>query len=453
MPLHYTFEQRRLSNGLRVVVQPDPTTPTVTVNLWVGVGSRHEEAGRTGFAHLFEHLMFQGSEHVANGEHFQALMGVGGRLNATTWFDRTNYFETVPTGALELALWLEADRHGRLLPALTQENLDNQRDVVKEEKRQRYDNQPYGTALARIYETLFPEGHPYHHSTIGSMADLDAASLQDVHDFYARHYAPDNTVLTLVGDVTVERAVALAETYLGPLQQRSEPRRPDLPQLPPLTTPARLEVTEEVPNDRIYLAFRLPVEGGASRHDFLAASMALDCLGALSFAPLEQRLVREEPLANSVDTSAMGFVDGVSLGLVVADVAEGVDPDRVEAVICEELERFAADGPSPQMMEAVLAQAERGWLSALAAQDERADLICHYTLLHDDPGYINTFLDQVAEVTPEQVRDAAREWLRPEQRAAVVYRAADGEHERPAGQNSAESDAGTDEENDQEVVA
>ena len=161
--------------------------------------------------------MFQGSRNVASGEHFSALMDEGARLNATTWFDRTNYFETVPTGALELALWLEADRHGHLLDALTQENLDNQRDVVKEEKRQRYDNVPYGSALIDIYATVFPEDHPYHHPTIGSMEDLDAATLEDVHAFFRAHYGPNNTVLTLVGDVTPEEGFAAAEKYFGPL--------------------------------------------------------------------------------------------------------------------------------------------------------------------------------------------------------------------------------------------
>ena len=150
MPLAYPIHERTLANGLRVIISPDHSVPTVTVNLWVGVGSRHESAGRTGFAHLFEHLMFQGSARVATGEHFELLMAQGGRLNATTWFDRTNYFETVPTGVTELALWLEADRHGNLLAAVSQENLDNQRDVVKEEKRQRYDNQPYGDALIEV---------------------------------------------------------------------------------------------------------------------------------------------------------------------------------------------------------------------------------------------------------------------------------------------------------------
>ncbi len=421
MPLDYPLHERTLPNGLRVVVSPDHTVPNVTVNLWVGVGSRHEQAGRTGFAHLFEHLMFQGSENVPSGEHFAALMAAGGRLNATTWFDRTNYFETVPTGALELALWLEADRHGRLLPAVTEENLDNQRDVVKEEKRQRYDNQPYGTALAEIYETVFPAGHPYHHSTIGSMEDLDAASLADVHAFFAAHYAPDNTVLTLVGDVSAKDGFTLAEKYFGSITHRAEPRRAPVAPLPPLAEPVRREVRAEVPNDRLYLAFRLPADGGA---DFLAASMALDCLAGLSFSPLEQRLVRSEQAATSVHASAMGFVDGVSLGLLVADVADGIDPDAVERAICEELEAFAEGGPTEIAIEAVRAQSERTWLSALAAQDERADLIGQFTCLHDDPEGINTFLDTLLAITGEQVRDAASTWLRADARAVVSYRVA-----------------------------
>ena len=423
MPLDYPFEDHTLTNGLRVIVQPDSTTPTVTVNLWVGVGSRHEERGRTGFAHLFEHLMFQGSENVANGEHFQALMGVGGRLNATTWFDRTTYFETIPSGALELALWLEADRHANLLAAVTQENLDNQRDVVKEEKRQRYDNQPYGQALTRVYATVFPEGHPYHHPTIGSMEDLDAASVEDVHEFFRRHYAPDNTVLTIVGDVTAERGLELAERYFGHIEHRAEPRRGPVAPLRPLTEPLREEVEDEVPNDRIHLAFRLPAEAGGTRAEFLAASMALDCLGGLSFSPLEQRFVREEQTANAIDVGAMGFVDGVSLGLLVVDVAEGVDTDTLEADVCAELTAFADAGPTDVQLEAVRAQAERGWLSSLAGKDERADLISHYACLHDDPGYINTFLDRLARITAEDVRAAADRWLRPQSRAAVVYRA------------------------------
>ncbi|MCH8613626.1 M16 family metallopeptidase [Arsenicicoccus dermatophilus] len=418
MPLSYQISERTLANGLRVIVNEDHRVPTVTVNLWVGVGSRHEVAGGTGFAHLFEHLMFQGSANVAGGEHFAVLMAHGARLNATTWFDRTNYFETVPTGALELALWLEADRHGRLLEAVTQENLDNQRDVVKEEKRQRYDNQPYGFALADVYATVFPEGHPYHHSTIGSMADLDAASLEDVHAFFHRYYGPDNTTLTLSGAVTAADGFAAVEKYFGGLPASAAPARGPVPALPPLTEPARLERRDDVPSDRLFIGFRLPVD---DTDEFYAASAALDVLAGLSTSRAYTRLVRREQLATSVQGLAWGLVDGVSLGLITMDVAEGVDAADAEQALCEELERLAQDGPTEVELESVLAQSERAWLSALASQAERADAICGHAALHGDATFINTFLDRIAAITPQQVQQAAREYLQPRNRAVVAY--------------------------------
>ena len=418
MPLDYPIHERTLANGLRVVVSPDTSVPVVTVNLWVNVGSRHESPGRTGFAHLFEHLMFQGSRHVASGEHFGRLMAEGGRLNATTWFDRTNYFETVPKGAYELALWMEADRHGYLLDAVTQENLDNQRDVVKEEKRQRYDNVPYGKALIEVYAAVFPPDHPYHHPTIGSMEDLDAASVEDVHAFFRRFYGPNNSVLTLVGDLTPDEGFAAAERYFGPLPASAEPARDPLPQLQPLESPVRVDRPGSVPNDRLHIAFRLPVD---NTEEFFAASLAIDAIGGLTTSRLNQRLVRREQAANAVQAHAMGFVDGVSLGFFVVDVAEGHDPAALEAGVLEELERFAAEGPTAVEMESALAQSERSWLSALASQEERADLISQHVLLHDDPQFVNTFLDQLRAVTSEQVQDAARQWLRPESRAVVAH--------------------------------
>lgn len=418
MPLDYPVHERTLANGLRVVVSPDTSVPNVTVNIWVGVGSRHEAKGRTGFAHLFEHLMFQGSRNVASGEHFEALMAQGGRLNATTWFDRTNYFETVPKGALELALWLEADRHGHLLDAVNQANLDNQRDVVKEEKRQRYDNQPYGNALIDVYAATFPEGHPYHHPTIGSMEDLDAASLDDVHEFFRRHYAPDNTVLTLCGDVTPEDGFALVERHFGGIEPRTEPRRGPVAPLAPLTAPVRVERREEVPNDRLHVAFRLPVD---ETPELDAVSLALDALGGLASSRLVRRLVRREQTALGVHATSWGFVDGVSLGFFVLDIADGADTDAVESALVEELERFAVEGPTEAELDAALAQAERSWLSMLASQEERADALSHYASLHGDPGLVNTHLDRLRAVTPEQVREAAATWLRPESRAVVAY--------------------------------
>lgn len=425
MPLDYPISTRTLSNGLRVVVSPDHTVPTVTVNIWVGVGSRHERPGRTGLAHLFEHLMFQGSANVDEGEHFSLLMEQGGTLNATTWFDRTNYFETVPTGALDLALWLEADRHGRLLDAVGQDNLDNQRDVVKEEKRQRYDNQPYGSAIADLGALVFPPGHPYHHPTIGAMEDLDAAGLEDVHDFYRKHYAPGNTVLTLVGDITAEEGFAAVSRHFDALRAPAPEPQPPVPQLSPLTQAPRLDRSEDVPNDRLYLGFRLPV---AHTPDFLACAVALDTLASLATSRLYRRLVRTEEVATSVSGASLGLVDGASLGFLGVDVASGADTAAVEAAVCAELETFAAEGPTPVELESSLADTERSWLEALAGHQERADLISHYTLLHNDPEHINTYLDTVRAVTAEQVREAAARWLVPTARATVAFTVA---HEEP----------------------
>ena len=423
MPLDYKIAESTLANGLRVIVSEDHSVPNVTVDLWVNVGSRHEVEGRTGFAHLFEHLMFQGSANVASGEHFSALMAAGGRLNATTWFDRTNYFETVPRGAMDLALWMEADRHGHLLDALNQENLDNQRDVVKEEKRQRYDNMPYGNALIDIYAAVFPKGHPYHHATIGSMADLDAASVPDVQDFFRAHYGPNNTVLALVGDLTPEEGFTAAQRYFGGLPATASARREPVEPLPPLPEPVRDEHLEDVPSDHLYIAFRLPVD---DTPEFFASSLAMDAIGGLTISRLCQRLVRREQSATSVSAHAMGFVDGVSLGFIMIDVAEGLSADAVEAAACEELVRFAEQGPTPVEMESAMAQTERSWLSSLASQEERADHICHFATLQGDAGYINTFLDRFGQVTPDQVQQVAATWLTPQSRAVVAYLKQDG---------------------------
>ncbi|HET7475054.1 MAG TPA: pitrilysin family protein [Dermatophilaceae bacterium] len=418
MPLEYPIATRALSNGLRVVVSEDHSIPVVTVNLWVDVGSRHEVPGRTGFAHLFEHLMFQGSRNVASGEHFAALMAHGGRLNATTWFDRTNYFETVPRGVVDLALWLEADRHGHLLDAVSQENLDNQRDVVKEEKRQRYDNVPYGHAMTHLYAAVFPSGHPYAHPTIGSMEDLDAASLDDVHAFFRRYYGPNNTVLTLVGDLSAEEGFAAVERYFGQLPASAQPSATSSPPLAPLATAVHDRHVEDVPADRVMLGFRLPPD---DTPDFFAAALALDAVAGLSTSRLFTRTVRHELAATHVSAHTIGLVDGVSLGFVVAEVADGHDPGAVEAAACEELARFADDGPTEVELESSFAQTERAWLSALASQEERADHISHRALLQGDPGHVNTYLDRLAQVSGDDVRAAAARWLRPESRAVVSY--------------------------------
>lgn len=221
-----TATEHRLANGLRVVLSEDHLTPVAAVCLWYDVGSRHEVKGRTGLAHLFEHLMFQGSGQVKGNGHFELVQGAGGSLNGTTSFERTNYFETMPTHQLELALWLEADRMGSLLAALDEESMENQRDVVKNERRQRYDNVPYGTAFEKLTALAYPEGHPYHHTPIGSMADLDAATLEDAQAFFRTYYAPNNAVLSVVGDIDPEQTLAWIEKYFGsiPSTTASSPR-------------------------------------------------------------------------------------------------------------------------------------------------------------------------------------------------------------------------------------
>ncbi len=322
MAVEYPVEARILDNGLRVVISEDHLVPEVSVNISVGVGSAHEVSGRTGLAHLFEHLMFEGSEQVAKGEHFAELMGHGGRCNATTSFDRTNYFESVPSGATELSLWLEADRHTSLLPALTAANVDNQRDVVVEEKRQRYDNQPYGDALEAICQAIYPTGHPYRHTPIGSMEDLAAASLETVRDFYREHYRPENTVLSMVGDIHLEQALDWAEQYFGAPGAGSDAGtqpRPVAAPLDPLGAATTRAMGGQVPSDRLYACFRLPE---VTSPEFLACAMALDLIAGMATSAVDRSLVRREEIAVDCGAAALGLIEGTSLAYVVIDVED-----------------------------------------------------------------------------------------------------------------------------------
>ncbi len=406
-----------LDNGLRVVVNSDPTVPVVAVNLWFDVGSRDEQPGRTGLAHLFEHLMFEGSANVAAGEHLAIVQSVGGSANATTWFDRTNYFETVPTHALDLALWLEADRLASL--ELTQETLDNQRAVVLEEKRQRYDNVPYGDVLIHLIGLTFPDGHPYSHPTIGSMDDLAAADLDDVRRFFATHYAPNNAVLTIVGDVSVDDAVARVATYLGGVPSAVRQPRPVTDPLPPLTGEPRADVVADVPTDASYNTWRLPAR---DTDEFAAVELAMAILGDGQTSRLHRRMVRTDTIAEGAGASALGLIGGNSIGFAQARALAGVRAEQLEEAIVEELERLLTEGPSAAEVDRAKAQFEREWLDQLGRFDSRADLIGCYTTLYGDPELVNRRLDEVRGLTVAQVTEAARQYLRPEHRAVLSYR-------------------------------
>jgi predicted Zn-dependent peptidase len=413
------FSDERLPNGLRLVVAEDHLAPVVAVHIWYNVGSRHEVPGKTGFAHLFEHVMFQGSANVGKAEHIQLVQAVGGVPNGTTWLDRTNYFETVPSHQLELMLWLEADRLGTLLDALSQENLDNQRDVVKNEKRWSYDNRPYGNWIEKVLGHIYPEDHPYHHPTIGSMDDLDAASLDDVKAFFATYYAPNNAVLAVVGDCDTAQVRAWVETYFGPI-----PANPAIPPLPDMSLPAviggerRETVEDNVPLPRVYFGFRAPAYGDP-RVD--ALDLASQLLAGGKGSRLHRRLVRDERIAQDVAVAMLPCVGGASACIGWATVRPGVEIAAVENAYLEELERLATELPTEDELARAKALTEADELGALARVDERAERLASYAGLFDDPGLINSLLPRYLAVTAEQIRDGARAVFRPDNRVVVTY--------------------------------
>ncbi len=420
--LAYPIHQEHLDNGLRVLISPDHTAPSVAVNLWYDVGSRDEEPGRTGFAHLFEHVMFQGSAHVASGAHIGLLQAVGASVNATTWFDRTNYFETLPVGGLDLALWLEADRMGTLLEALTQDNLDTQREVVKEEKRQRYDNVPYGDVMERLNALTFPAEHPYGHTTIGSMADLDAASLADAHAFFTRHYMPDNAVLSVVGDVEPADVLSRVERYFGALAAGVRPAKPAVDALSPLTDGERAEAVADVPAAAVYLSWRLPPRGTQA---FDALDLGFGVLGQGQTSRLHRALVRDAELAESAGAATTGLIGGNSFGYAYARARTGVAIEEVEAALVAEIDRLGAEGPRADELARATAQYERHWLHELARIDSRADLFSEFATLEGDPELVNTRMTQVSAVGSTDVAEALAQWFGSERRSTLTYRKED----------------------------
>jgi predicted Zn-dependent peptidase len=413
------FSDDRLSNGLRLIVAEDHLAPVVAINIWYDVGSKHEQPGKTGFAHLFEHVMFQGSRHVAKAEHIALIQAAGGTMNGTTWLDRTNYFETLPSHQLDLGLWLEADRMATLLDALSQENLDNQREVVKNEKRWSYDNRPYGSWQEKLQAHLYPSDHPYHHSTIGSMEDLDAASLDDVKAFFQTYYAPNNAVLSVVGDVDTDAVRASVERYFGAI-----PPNPSIPPLRDMSLPSTLgreirEVVEDrVPLPRIYVGFRAPVFGD---HRLDALEVAGQILAGGKGSRLHRRLVRDERIAQDVALFALGFVGGASVAAGWATVRPGIAVDRVEAAFHEELQRLAVEPVSDDELARARALIEADELGALQRVEERADRLSMYTTLFDRPALINEMLGRYLAVTPEAILEVVGATFRQDNRLVLTY--------------------------------
>ena len=407
-----------LDNGLRVVLSHDPSVPVVGVNLWYGVGSRNEGPGKTGFAHLFEHMMFQGSAHVPKNRHFELVERAGGSLNATTWFDRTNYFETVPSHHLDLALWLESDRMGWMLPAMDQEKLDNQRDVVKNEKLQRYDNRPYGDWDERLQRLVYPESHPYHHTVIGSMEDLDAATLDDVADFFRTFYVPDNAVLTVAGDFDPADVVGRIERWFGGIEPGGEiPALPGEPQLPdPLPEVVRDHSVSQVPLPRVILAYRIPPFTDPS---FTTADVIRGVLGTGRGSRLYRRLVREERVAKDVVAFAFPLLTGASMMLVWATGYPGATVEELEERVMREV--AGLDDVAPEETERAIALMETDLVRRLERVGQRADLLSMFEMVFDDPDRLNGEVDRLRAVTSGDIREFAAERLAPEHRAVVSY--------------------------------
>ena len=402
------YESFKLDNGLTVIVHEDKKVPMVAVNVWYHVGSKNEKLGKTGFAHLFEHLMFNGTENY-NNEYFEPFEKIGSTdQNGTTNSDRTNYFQNVPTNALDLALWMESDRMGHLLGVVDQEKLDEQRGVVQNEKRQG-ENQPYGKAFTRISESAFPKGHPYSWSTIGSMDDLDAASLEDVQDWFKTYYGPNNAVLALAGDIDLETAKLKVAKYFG-----------DIPSGPPLIKPEkwiakrseekREVMFDDVPQARIYKIWNVPERDTEAAAHFDLASSVL--VGGKN-SPLYKELVYEKQIATSVSSF---YYDREIAGMffIVADVVAGVDPADVESAMDDVMAEFTKKGPNPKLLKAektkILAGFIRG-IQRIGGFGGKSDLLATCQTYTGDPGCYQKNAAYLDAVTPSKMKATFAEWI------------------------------------------
>jgi len=418
-------ESYHLPNGLHVVLSEDHTAPIVAVNLWYHVGSANERLDRTGFAHLFEHMLFQGSANVEANEHFELVQRAGGTLNGSTWLDRTNYYETVPSHQIAMALWLEADRMGRMLPGLTQQKLDTQRDVVKNERRWSVDNQPYGTWWERLPALCFPEEHPFHHSLIGSMEHLTDASLDDVADFFRTYYTPDNAVLTVAGDFDRTETRRLIEEYYGPIS-RGAPRPPlrDMTLPPTFGDTRRTVVPDAVALPRLFVACRTPVFGSDG---YYAASLAAAILGLRTGCRLEQSLVRQQRIASQASAFTYDLAKGSDLLVVDATAHPDVTPAQLEAAVLGELDLMHQHGVTDVEVQRARALIETSFVTSMQSAAERADQLSRFATYFGDATLINDQVERYGATTTAAVSALARERLGPDNRALLMFVPAESE--------------------------
>jgi zinc protease len=409
------YSKRTLANGLDVIVHEDHHVPIVAVNIWYHVGSKNERPGRTGFAHLFEHLMFEGSEHYNKG-FFPPLQQAGAQLNGSTNTDRTNYWEVVPTSAVDRALWMESDRMGYLLPAVTRERFETQRDVVLNERRQNYENRPYGLAMMAITTALYPPDHPYSWMTIGSADDIRAMQLEDVQAFFRTYYHPANASLVLAGDIETPRAFDLAEQYFGDLQPGTRP-------LPVIATASlmrehRLVLEDRVELPRLYIAWLSPAMFAA---DDAELDLVAELLANGKTSRLYQTLVYERRIALDVSAHQHSRELG-SFFLLAATAAPGHSLADIYAEIDAESDRLSAMGPSDSEMERGRALAEAQFmyrLQTVGGFGGKSDQLNAYNVLLGNPGFFAADLDRYRGATHDSVRSAAARYLRRDARVVL----------------------------------
>ena len=405
--MNLPFTKHTLANGLDVILHEDHSCPIVAVNVWYHVGSKNEVPGRTGFAHLFEHLMFEGSQHHDRG-YFQPLQGAGASLNGSTNADRTNYWEVVPDGALELALWMESDRMGYLLPALTEAKFTNQRDVVLNERRQNYENRPYGLAGMAMLAALFPPDHPYHWATIGEIADLQAARLDDVHAFFQRYYHPANASIALAGDIDSAAALALVRGYFEEIP--AGPRVAPVRAAASLAEDARLLLEDRVELPRLYEAWLTPA---MFAEDDAELDLAADLLANGKTSRLYRRLVFDQRIATDVSASQnsrelTGFLQ------VAATAAPGHTLAEIDRAVDEEIARLAAEGPTDEEIERGRVQAESHFvfrLQTIGGFGGKSDQLNAYNVLLGDAAYFERDLARYYTASRQSVQRAVQTYL------------------------------------------
>lgn len=405
-----------LANGLDVLVHEDHACPIVAVNVWYHVGSKNEQPGSTGFAHLFEHLMFEGSAHYDHG-YFQPLQGAGGLLNGSTNADRTNYWEVVPTNALELALWMESDRMGYLLPALTDAKFENQRDVVLNERRQNYENRPYGLAPMAMLAALYPSDHPYHWTTIGEIADVRAARLDDVRDFFRRYYHPGNASLTLAGDVTPDEGLRLAERYFGELPSGPSLRPVRLEPVA-ITDQHRAMLEDRVELPRLYLAWHTPAMFAA---DDAELDLVADVLANGKTSRLYRRLVFEERLAVDV-SAAQNSRESAGYFQLTATAAPGHTLAELDRVIVDEIGALATAGPTDDEVNRGRIQAETQFnarLQTVGGFGGKSDQLNAYNVFLGDPAFFDRDLGRYGVATAGTLSSATARYLHTDRRVAL----------------------------------